>query len=249
MAEVSVRFDRENLLNEELDLRYGQLTLAVVDVDHGFGHLLWGVDVFLVGGPHSGLALIDAAPGRDLRLLMLVLVHPKLNLLLTNHQHLLVLHLVAVVVRVQGRLYVVLSLGLWVLTLAFVLEVHAGGHIWRQLESKGHLVGSRVEPAAVLASDLEHGDLDVGELVLVLDAFGALTELFTVLLLPETRKRRLFLAFDLHFYEAGGQGLKHINEDFTLDSVAGLIEGELSLNLETALGEIASGVREVEHSV
>ena len=100
VAEVSVRFDRENLLNKELDSRYGQLALAIVNVDHGSGNLLRGVDVFLVGGPHGGLAMIDAAQGRDLRLLVLVLVHPKLNRLLTNHQHLLVLHLFAVVVRV-----------------------------------------------------------------------------------------------------------------------------------------------------
>ena len=85
--------------------------------------------------------------------------------------------------------------------------------------------------------------------MLVLDAFGELTELFTFLLLPETRKRRLFLTFDLHLDKAGGQGLKHLNEDFTLDSVAGLVEGKLSLNLDATLREIASGVREVEHSV
>ena len=85
--------------------------------------------------------------------------------------------------------------------------------------------------------------------MLVLDAFGALTELFTFLLLPETRKRRLFLTFDLHLDKAGGQGLEHLNEDFTLDSVAGLVEGKLSLNLDATLREIASGVREVEHSV
>lgn len=247
MGESSIPTDVKNLFDVELDFRDVQLALRVVNKDHSFRSFLRRVDVLLVRGPHGTLSLVYAAPSADLRLLMLLLIHLKGDRLLPDHQHLLVLHRVAVVARVQSRLDEVLALGLGTLAPSRIFEVHARRHLRREVESELHLVSARLQPTTICALDLEDWNFDVGKLVFVFNSLGSLHEIIPTPLLIVAGERGLFLTFNLHFDVGRGQRLENLNIHFALDSVARLVEGKFGLDLDAPLGKVASRVRKVEH--
>jgi hypothetical protein len=108
--------DRTFLLNEELDSVDCNRALRVVDMDYRFCDFLGRVDIFFVGSPHFGDALVDTATSGDLALFFLLFVHLESHWCLPDRQDLLVLHYVLRVSCVQCSLDVVLYLGLGAFT-------------------------------------------------------------------------------------------------------------------------------------
>jgi len=61
----TVAFNSAPLLDEEFNLFDVERALRVVNMDHGFGNLLSGVNVLFKVCPHCGNTLVDAAPSLD----------------------------------------------------------------------------------------------------------------------------------------------------------------------------------------
>lgn len=120
--------DRTSLLNEELYLCDRKGAGRVVDMDHRFCNFLGCVDIFFVGGPHLGGALVDTAPSSDLALFSLLFVHLESYWCLPDSQDLLVLHYVVLISCVNCSLDVILYLGLGALTFSCIFEVDRAGH-------------------------------------------------------------------------------------------------------------------------
>lgn len=80
------------LFDEEPTPRDWQRATAVVDVYHCFGSFLRSVDVLLESRPHTGDALIDAAPSLNDTSLLLLLVDFEINWLLADGENLFEFH-------------------------------------------------------------------------------------------------------------------------------------------------------------
>lgn len=115
--------DCASLFNVELDPGDSERAFRIVDMDHGFGDLLGCVDILLVVGPHCRSTLVNTAPGRDLRLLHLLLIHLECYWGLSDGENLLELHLFVLVHSVHSGLHVVLYLRLGSLTNSCIFKV------------------------------------------------------------------------------------------------------------------------------
>ena len=118
--------DSAPLLDVEANAVSVELTVLVVDSNESVGDFLRRELVFREDAGHGGRALVNAAPGLDVAGLRLGVLSLKVNRLLANHQHLLVLHFVTFMGSVQLCLDVVLDLGLGLLARVLVLEVKRG---------------------------------------------------------------------------------------------------------------------------
>jgi len=123
-----------SLLDKELDPSYSKRALRIINVNHSFGDLLGRIDIFLVVGPHSRGALVDAAPRGDLRFLHLPLVHLEGNGRLSYRKHLLVLHFLTWIRRFDRGLHVVFDLCFRAFTNRLIFKVNRARHSHRQLE-------------------------------------------------------------------------------------------------------------------
>lgn len=83
-----------------------------------------------------------------------------------------------------------------------------------------------------------------------LDAFRSLNVLWWVTLLniPISGESCLFLSFNFNLDKSGKKLLENLNKDLSVNKVTGLIKGEFGLHLNTALGEITTGIAEIDHS-
>ena len=203
--------------------------------------------VLLKHAPHGGCALVTAAPSLDLGGLLLGLADLPLNGLLTDDQHLLVLHHVVAAV-LQLRLQVVFDLGLGLFLGVLILEVERGRNLVRQVKLEVNLVETRLEHAV---SDGEH------LVLLVEEGLGALALLSLVhyasfiaimfRLGVMADERALLTALKLDLDVSGGNWGMNLQEHLSGDGVARLVEGALRLKLDVASIELAAFVREKEH--
>jgi len=155
----------QDLLHIERNAMCVQLAPFVVHADLTFGDFVGQEHVLVKDGGHGGLSLVNAAPGLDVASLGLGFTDDHVDGLLTDDEHLLVLHVVMLVVAVEGGLDVVLDLGLRLLTRVLVLKVERRRDALGQSSLELNLVNTR----------LQHATLDVKDTVLVLkELFGML---------------------------------------------------------------------------
>ena len=114
------------LLDRESDASHLKLTVAIVNLELAFGRLLGREHVLVELGLEAGGALRAASPSLELGCLADLLVGLELDSLLTDGEHLLVLHVLLLVLALENGLAVVLDLSRGLLSVAFVLEVEAG---------------------------------------------------------------------------------------------------------------------------
>jgi hypothetical protein len=114
------------LLDRESDTNNLELTSAVVNLELAFSRLLGREHVLVELSLEAGGALSAAAPSLELGCFADLLVGLERHSLLTDGEHLLVLHVVILVLAFENGLAVVLDLGRGVLSVALVLEVEAG---------------------------------------------------------------------------------------------------------------------------
>jgi len=213
-------------------------------MDHGFGNFLRRVNILFEVGPHGGDTLVNAAPSLDDRLLVLRFVLLEGKWRLADGKHLLVLHILASVSRLQNCLAVVLYLGLWALSCVSVLEVDRAGNFQWQNELEADRVAARLKATAL---NRENWLLVMSEKVLVLNALRVLDGAGWVIVSlsgPESGEGAFLFALDFDFDARCEARLHNVEVDFTVDGVSGLVEGELCLDLDSALGVVGSRVAE-----
>ena len=114
--------------------------MAVVNLKLTFGRLLGREHVLVELSLEGGCALSAASPSLELGCLGDLLIRFQTDCLLTDGEHLLVLHVLILVFAFENGLAVVLDLGLGVLSVAFVLEVEAGRDLFWQVGRELNLV-------------------------------------------------------------------------------------------------------------
>jgi hypothetical protein len=92
-------------------------------VDHCLGSFLRSVDVLLESRPHTGDALVDAAPSLNNTSLLLLLIDFEINWLLADGEYLFKLHAFRHILGVHDGFDIVLDLGLGTLTGVGLLKV------------------------------------------------------------------------------------------------------------------------------
>lgn len=115
--------DLELLFDEKLHLRNLGLALGVVNMDSCLSSFLRSENVLVESAPHRRLALVDAAPGLDIRSFFLLIACLELNCWLSDHKDLLVLHLVVSFVVEKLSLDIVLDLSFWLVSVLLVGKV------------------------------------------------------------------------------------------------------------------------------
>ena len=200
-------------------------------------------DILIEDARHGGGALVDAAPSLYVASFGLSFTDNEIDGLFTDDQHLLVLHLVRVVVSVEGSLDVVLHLGLGLLTGVLMFEVKRGGDVVGQLSHELNRVDAWVQHTSL---NIKHSVLVLKELLFVLQFLMALNPTcviaFAFALLPEADERVLFSTFDFKLNVRGLDSLSDLNVNETLHSVSGFIERVSGLELDVTLGELAPRV-------
>jgi hypothetical protein len=114
----------EALLDGELYFCAVNIAFRVVHGHNCFGGLIWQINVLLELCLKSAIALADAAPRLNLVSLLLLVILFVGNRGLSDHKHLLELHIVVRVEAVKLDLDEVLDLRLGVFPLVVVLEEH-----------------------------------------------------------------------------------------------------------------------------
>mmetsp|Transcript_5387 Transcript_5387/g.7210 ORF Transcript_5387/g.7210 Transcript_5387/m.7210 type:complete len:307 (+) Transcript_5387:324-1244(+) len=229
----------ESLLDVEADAVCSDLAVLVVHVNLAAGELSWDELVLLEDTPHSGSALIAAAPSLDVAGLGLLLANLERNGLLADDEHLLVLHDIVAVVLKLG-LNVILDLGLRLLARVLVLEVERRGDVVGQVELEVDLVEARLEHAI---NNGEHLVLLVKELLRVLAFLGLVHDSSLIAVMLRLRvvanEGALLATLELDLDVSGGDRGVDLEVDLAGDGVAGLVEGALSLQLDVASLELA----------
>lgn len=108
-----------------------------------------------------------------------------------------------------------------------------------------------------IAARLQHTTLDwedwllvMGKQVLVLDALRVLDGSWGVIVScfsPVPRECALLLALKFNFDARRQCWLHNVEINLAVNSISGLVEGEFSLNLNTALRIMRSGIAEEKH--
>lgn len=159
---VTVSLKSHALDDPEVDLRYYQLTLCVVDFHVGAGLFLGRVDILGEGAFELAGAFAAAAAHFHVDGVFLVLHLFEVDWLLSDCEHLLVLHLVVIVGADHLRLDVVLDLGLGLFSFLLVLDVEAGRQALLQVEVERDAV---VPWLQTVVRNLKHVLLVVGKLL------------------------------------------------------------------------------------
>lgn len=120
----------QTLLDVKADTVCCDLAVFVVHVNLASSDLIRHELILLKHAPHGGSALVAAAPSLDIGCLLLGLADLPLNGLLTDDQHLLILHhVVAAVLQLRFKVVFDLSLGLF--SNVLLLEVERGRNLMR----------------------------------------------------------------------------------------------------------------------
>jgi len=128
----------------------------------------------------------------------------------------------------------VLDLGLWALTNCFYMSVDRSGQAHRKLKAELNVVITR---RAKTSRESVHRLTVVEELFLHLVTLMALYCLISFLLGPVTCESGLFFTFDLNFNKFHLNRLDDANHNEALHPVAGFVEREFRLDIDTGLCE------------
>lgn len=215
--------------------------MLVVDLDFPCGNFIRHKDVLVEDAAHGGGTLIAAAPGLDVAGLRLGIANPELDRLLTDDEHLLKLHLVMLVMRLQSSLDVVLDLGLGLLTTLLVLEVKGRWDVAGQLGRKLDGVDAWLKHAIW---DGEHFLLVLEELLAVLQLLRPVLNVSLSVSMDSLSvvadEGAFFTTLNLQLDSFSLNSLHDFKVDQALHSVTGLIEGVCCLHLDLSLGEVAA---------
>ena len=214
-----------------------ELAVLIVDLDVALCNLGGQEDILGENRAHCARALIDAAPGLDVARLGLSLSNYHIDWLLTDDHDLLEFHFIMLIIRLQGRLNVVLDLGLGLLSTFLMLELQGGRNIMWELRLEVNLVDTWLEHAAL---DIKHAVFVLEELFLVLELIGVVHGLVTVLGRVVANETALLSTLDLKLNMRSLNCLHDLNVDHADDSVSWLVEGILGLNLDFTLGELSA---------
>lgn len=203
--------------------------------------------VLLELAPHGGRTLVTAAPGLDLGSFLLLLASLERNGLFTDDENLLVLHQIFMAAH-DLRFHEILDLSLRLLSRVLVLESKRRGETVGKSDVEIDLVDAGVDNTTWEVIDssarVEEG-LGVLQLLLFVDD----TRLITVMLGlgVVAGEAALLASLEVELDMAGMNLMVDLHVDLTSDGVAGLIEGELSLELDFAVLEVAPLVGEEKH--
>ena len=231
--------------------------MAVVNLKLTFGHLLGREHVLVELGLESRGTLRAASPSLEAGCLGDLLIRFQTDCLLTDGEHLLVLHVLFLVFAFEDGLAVVLDLSLGVISVAFVLEVEAGRNPIRQVGRELNLVVARLE----LTWQCAHHILVVQELLRLLHLFMLLDRAVNcvalivcltsgLLLVPVADELVLAATFDLKLDTLSAcDGLGHTEVDAAGDGFTWLIEWLSSAQLDVAVVVLAAVSSEKFHGL
>ena len=232
---VVADFLLEDLLDGELDFGDLDLAVAIVNFQVTLCSLRRRVDVLGELSRKTGCALGAASPRLDLRGLLDHVASLKSDGLLTNDEHGLVLHVLALAVK--HSLGEVLDLGLGVLPVALACLEHERGWdlVWKHEAEWESVVtwsdlGRRLPNVVLVVQEL----FRVLHLLLVMHNFLILT--ITLNGRPEAHEAILAAAFDLQADASGSHdGRSDAHEDGSRHSVTWLVERLVHGDLHVAL--------------
>lgn len=138
---VVLSLDSEALLDEKVDCLDFELALRVVYLHDSVGRLSGNKDVLVKDTGHRGVTLITAAPCLDVLSLTLGVTCLERGRFLSDSEHLLVLHLIVRVCRVQHSFQEILDLSLGLLRafLRFRVE-RRGDAVWELRLELDHMI-------------------------------------------------------------------------------------------------------------
>jgi hypothetical protein len=187
--------------------------------------------------------LVDAAPSGDFAGLLLLLSNFERNCRLPDHENLLVLHVLSVIVAMECCLNEVLYLSLGALAYSLIMPVHRRWQAHRYLEIEIDFVAAWSEHAInrknrlfVLKKFLAH-----------FDSFPAFNLSVAFLFHPKSGEGSLLLSFDFDLDELCVYFAINVDENLAFHVVSRFVEGVLSLHLYFATFKVAAIVGKEKH--